>query len=136
MPFQPPKLPFVGIACVLALLLSAYSLAPHRASAQTAQAATPKTSGAAHFIQIATSSNSFGDYTLLDNISTNNLPNAILFVTPNVSPFAVAHASDLHPVGVWYDTGVNEWANFSEDKTSMPLGAAFNVLACARVAYC
>ena len=128
MPFQPRKLSFVGIAFVLALLLSASSLAPHRASAQTAQAATPTISGAAHFIQIATSSNTLGDFTLLNNIATNNLPNAILFVTSNVSPFAVPHTSDPHPVGLWYDTGVNEWGIFNEDQTSMPLGAAFSVL--------
>jgi hypothetical protein len=117
---------------VLALLLSAYSLAPHRASsAQTTQVATPTTSGAFHFIQITTSSNSAGDYTLLDNISTNNLPNAILFVTPNINPGSISGTYDPHPVGVRYDTGSGQWAILNEDGASMPLSAAFNVLAFA-----
>lgn len=103
----------------------------HRAAAQTAQGATPETSGAAHLIQIATSSNSFGDDTLLDNAVTNNLPNAVLFVTPNFNPGSISGTYDPHPVGVCYNPGSGRWAILNEDGASMPLSAAFNVLAFA-----
>jgi hypothetical protein len=128
MPSRARKLPLVGIAFVLALLLSAYSMAPKLASAHTAQAATPYTSGVFHFTQTVYSSNRSGDSTYMNNAYTNNKPNALLFVTPNGSPGGVGATYDTHPVGVWYDTSVKEWAIFNEDKASMPLNAAFNVL--------
>jgi hypothetical protein len=106
-------------------------MASHRAAAQTAQDTTPETSGAAHFIQIATSSNSFGDYTLLDNTVTNNLPNAVLFVTPNFNPGSISGTYDPHPVGVCYNPGSGRCTILNEDGASMPLSAAFNVLAFA-----
>ena len=128
MPSLTRKLPFVGIAFVLALLLSAYTMAPKLASAHTAQASTPYMSGVAHFTQIVYSSNRSGDSTYMNNGYTNNQPNALLFVTPNGSPGGVGGAYDNHPVGVWYDTSAKEWAIFNEDKAIMPLNAAFNVL--------
>ena len=121
------KLSLVGLALVLALLLSVYGLVPQRAFAQSVSAAAPM-SGATHFIDIAGPSNTFSNYTLLNNIATNNLPNANVFVTSNVTPFVVSHPSDPHPLGVWYDTAVNEWGIFNEDRANMPVGAAFDVL--------
>ena len=128
MPSLTRKLPFVGIAFVLALLLSAYTMAPNRTFAHTNQAATPATSGVVHFTQTVYSSNRSGDSTYMNNVYTNNKPNALLYVTPNWNPGAVGGTYDNHPVGVWYDTGAKEWAIFNEDKASMPLNAAFNVL--------
>jgi hypothetical protein len=128
---QTRKLSFIGLAFVLALLLSAYTLAPNRASAQSTQAAVPATSSTVHFIQIAYAATLSGDSTYLNNINTNNKPNALLFVTPNLTPFGVPYPSDPHPVGVWYNTSLKEWAIFNEDKALMPLNAAFNVMVVA-----
>ena len=132
MPSQTRKLAFVAPAFVLALLLSVYTLAPHRAFAQSAQAALPATSSTVHFTQIAFASTLSTDSTYIDNINTNNKPNVLLFVTPNLTPFGVPRASDPHPVGVWYNTFLKEWAIFNEDKATMPLNAAFNVLVVAQ----
>jgi hypothetical protein len=128
MPSQTRKLPFVGIAFVLALLLSAYTLAPKLASAHTAQDATPYTSGVAHFTETVYSSNRFGDSMYMNNVYTNNKPYALLFVTPNYNPGGVGGTYDNHPVGVWYNNSLNEWAIFNEDGATMPLNASFNVL--------
>jgi hypothetical protein len=91
----------------------------------------PAISGTVHFIQIAYAATLSGDSTYINNINTNNKPNALLFVTPNLTPFGVPRASDPHPVGVWYNTSLKEWAIFNEDKATMPLNAAFNVMVVA-----
>jgi hypothetical protein len=64
-------------------------------------------------------------------ILSGRLPNAILFVTPNINPGSISGTYDPHPVGVRYDTGSGQWAILNEDGASMPLSAAFNVLAFA-----
>jgi hypothetical protein len=128
MPFQTRTLSFVGIAFVLALLLSAFTMPSHQASAQTAQAAAPKVSPPYHLTHHAYYSNTFGDYTLIGDSHTMGVPNAILFVTPNFDPGGSGGTYDPHPVGVWYDTSASDWAIFNEDGASMPVFAAFNVL--------
>src|SRR5215469_8299915 len=77
--FQTRKRPFVGLAGVLTLLLTALAMPAHQAAAQTTQAAAPNINGAVHFIQTATTSNVTVTY--LNNPATNNKPNALLFVT-------------------------------------------------------
>ena len=126
MPSHPRQLPCIGVACVLALLLSAYALAPNRAAAAHAQTAMPQVSGAVHFIQTATSPNL--TLTYINNPATNNKPNAFLLVTPNWNPGGNGGIFDPHPIGVYYNTVINQWAIFNEDEFYIPQGAAFNVL--------
>ncbi len=76
------------------------------------------------YTHTATSANSSGDYTNLNNATTNNNPNTIVLVTPNWSPNGVY---DNHPIGVWYHNGV--WSIFNQDLTPIPANAAFNVYA-------
>ena len=87
-------------------------------------------SGAKIYVHIATSSNSAGDYTDLDNNVTNNNPNAIVFVTPNWAPHQVY---DKSPIGVWYHSG--HWSIFNQNLSAIPHGAAFNVYALPSASY-
>ena len=77
------------------------------------------------FIHTATTSNSTGDYTILDNPALNGNPDAIFIVTQNWSPPGGAGIYDSSSIGVWY-TGSN-WAIFNQDITPIPEGAAFNI---------
>jgi O-glycosyl hydrolase len=79
------------------------------------------------FVHRATTSNIDGDYTWIDHARTNNNPEAIIFVTPNLSPPGMGGGVYLnHSIGVWY-TG-SRWAIFNQDIASMTQGPAFNVL--------
>jgi hypothetical protein len=79
------------------------------------------------FVHRATTSNIAGDYTQIDHARTNNNPEAIIFVTPNLSPPGMGGGVYLnHSIGVWY-TG-SRWAIFNQDIAIMTQGPAFNVL--------
>jgi hypothetical protein len=78
------------------------------------------------FVQKATTANSTGDWTTIDNPATNNNPNALLLVTSIWNPGGTGGIYDNHNIGVWYYNG--KWAVFNEDATAIPTGAAFNVL--------
>ncbi|QLQ06408.1 MAG: hypothetical protein HZY76_10380 [Anaerolineae bacterium] len=67
------------------------------------------------------------DITYINHPLANNNPNALLFVTPHLTP----------PYGVWYDHHLSvvydaynnhRWAIFSQDRTPIPLHATFDVL--------
>lgn len=75
------------------------------------------------FKHVATSSNISNNYTIIDNLRTNNKPNSLLFVAHdygNGGPYITA------PLGVWYSN--NKWIIFTQDRSAMPIGAKFNVL--------
>jgi len=116
-------------ALLLAVLFSLYTLLP--ASAASSQAHTPTSgSGGTIYVHTATTANSAGDYTNLDNPVTNNNPNALVFVTPNWNPGGVSAGNfDYHNIGVWYNAGAGKWSIFNQDLTSVPVGSAFNVYA-------
>ncbi len=78
------------------------------------------------FIHIATSSNITRNYTDIDHPATNNRPEALILVTPNWSPGGQGDVYNDHSTGVWYHQG--KWSIFNQDKTAMPVGAAFNVM--------
>lgn len=86
-------------------------------------------SGAYLYTHTATSANTAGDYTLLDNPVSNGDPNALVFVTANWNPGGVYSGFDGHQVGVWYDAAAAKWGVFNEDLANMPVGASFNVYA-------
>jgi hypothetical protein len=83
-----------------------------------------------HFIWTATSSNTSSFVSILNNAATNGLPNAMLFVTPNLSPGGICTCvMDTSQVGVAYNLfGNGRWAIVNEDESNIPIGAAFNVL--------
>jgi hypothetical protein len=80
----------------------------------------------AFFTHKATTGNSSGNSTYLDQTLLNGVPNAVAFVTQNWNPGGVGGTYNSHPVGVWYFSG--QWLVFNEDGASMPQNASFNVL--------
>jgi hypothetical protein len=71
--------------------------------------------------------NTAGNYTYLDNRLTNGKPDAVLSVTQNWNPGGGSGVYNDHPVGVIYDSKVDEWAIYNLDGAPLPQGAAFNV---------
>jgi len=84
------------------------------------------TAGAGVFVQTATSVNMGGGATIIDNPLTNGHPNAIVFVTPNLTPNGVLGTLDNHPIAAFYDG--SQWAIINQGITDVPVGASFNVL--------
>jgi hypothetical protein len=84
----------------------------------------PKASKSAFSVH-ATSSNSSGDYVIINSPLTNGHPNALIQVTQNYEPSSV---SNPHTVGVRYFKVRRRWAIFNEDGAAMAHKASFNVL--------
>ena len=80
------------------------------------------------FVQTASAANISSDGTFIDNPLTNNHLNVNLIVTANYNPAGSSGTYNNHPIGVWYDSSTNKWAIYNQDRTAMPVGAAFNVL--------
>ena len=80
----------------------------------------------AAFIHVATAANISANYTIIHNSLCDGDPNAILLVTPNLSPQGALAVYNNHPIGVWYN-GSN-WTIFEQDVAGVPVNAAFNVL--------
>lgn len=82
------------------------------------------------FRHVATSTNSSGWHTTLDDPSVNDSPDKILLVTQNYSAGGVYNA---HPVGVSYlaISGPGSWLIWDTDQSvdDLPYGAGFNVYA-------
>lgn len=86
---------------------------------------TPIISGT--ILQKATTANTVGDHTTINNAATNNKASAIVFATSNFNPQGKGGTYDNHNIGVFYHNG--KWSIFNEDGAAMPVGAAFDVLA-------
>lgn len=79
------------------------------------------------FMHKADASNSFYDYTVLDNPHTNNQPNTILMVTQFWDyPQGSAGVFNNHNIGVWYNG--SRWTIFNQDGAAIPVGASFAVV--------
>jgi hypothetical protein len=94
-------------------------------SGATTNSGTSLTTTAA-FIHVAAAANISANYTRINNSLCNGDPNAILSVTPNLSPAGTLALYNNHPIGVWYDG--SQWTIFQQDNAAMPAGASFNVL--------
>ena len=79
------------------------------------------------FVHRAEPANTVGNATYLDDTLLNGEPDAAVSVTQNWNPGGGAGVYNDHPVGVFYDQDVREWALYNTDGTPMPQGAAFNV---------
>ena len=90
-----------------------------------------KVSGATKpaFIHVATTATLSTNITCMDNVLTNNKPNAILIVTQNYGASEIYNKS---PIGVFYNPPAfpNKWCIFNQGPSpvSMPTNASFNVL--------
>ena len=130
-PHAPKRIGLVVLLLVASLSLTAFFLSRTIVFAHTAHLQHPHSgSGAVVYTHIATTANSTGNWTELDNKATNSNPKAIVIVTPNRSP-ASGHQGvvDNHAIGVWYDAMAGRWAIFNQDLAPIPNGAAFNVYA-------
>lgn len=99
-----------------------------------APAAQAQTESNHFFVHSATAANRHGGglsgnpyITTLDNLRTNNNPNAVLQVTQNFNPLDAAGIYNAHAIGVVYNTAAARWEIFNQDGAGIPLGASFNV---------
>ena len=112
------------------LALSSFTGAAMAAGMLVAPGIAHADTQASHFIWTATSSNTSGNATLINNLATDGAPGALLFVTPNFDPGGVNGGYDNSPIGVYYDSSAGtsgEWGVFNENSTTMPAGTSFNV---------
>ncbi len=91
---------------------------------------TPVVSGV--FLHRASSANTSGNSTTIDNSATNNNASVIVFATPSYNPIDEAGTYEDHVLGVSYRNG--KWSIINVDGASMPNTGAFNVLASGPVA--
>ncbi len=81
--------------------------------------------GTNFFVQFV--STDFNSTTLNDQM-TNGNPNAFILVTPNYNPGGGISGKNANfPIGVEYNTILNNWAIFDQSGGTMPTGTAFNV---------
>jgi len=73
----------------------------------------------------ASSANTLGHVTSIDNPAVNGQPGTDLLATPNFS--AGGSVSNQHSLGVYY--ALSRWRLFNQDFAGVPLGASFNVWA-------
>jgi hypothetical protein len=84
------------------------------------------------FIWRANAGNSAGDYTIIDNATTNGNPNAVMLVTHNWNPGGGSGIYDNHALGVYYiGSPTNKWAIFHQDFTPFTANTSYNVFAVA-----
>ena len=76
--------------------------------------------------QTTAAGNITGDFTKIDNPLCNSRPDALLFVTPNLTPNGASGTIENKLVGVFYTSGF--WNIFHEDTSTMLAGLYFNVL--------
>ena len=82
--------------------------------------------GSGVFTQVASGSNSAGDYTVISgNSATDGRPNAVLVCSPRWDTSTSVY--DNHNIGVYYTGG--HWAIFNQDLTGIPNNATFNCAA-------
>jgi hypothetical protein len=92
----------------------------------TFEVVVPATS--AGFVHQADRSNTAGNYTYIDSRLTNGQPDAVLQVTQNWNPGGGDGVYNDHPVGVIYDSKLDQWAIINLDGARLPRGASFNVV--------
>lgn len=86
----------------------------------------PKASTSA-FVQTATATNTIGAWTFIDSSLTNGKPIAKIQITQNWNPGGKGGVYNPHGWRLVH-IDAREWAIFNEDGTTIPTGAAFNVL--------
>lgn len=102
---------------------------PPAASSAAGEANIPQsTSPDGMFVHRATPESTSENTTYLDDPLTNGEPGAFLIATQNWNPGEDGGTYNDHSVGVWYDSGREQWAIFNQDLAAMPENAAFNIV--------
>jgi hypothetical protein len=79
------------------------------------------------FVHRATSANTEGSRTYVDEPQINGKPDAVVSITQNWNPGGGSGVYNDHRVGVSFDAGRGRWTILNEDGAPIPDGAAFNV---------
>jgi hypothetical protein len=79
------------------------------------------------FVQTATPANTSGYISYLNAAGLNDNPSASLWVTQNWDPGGQGGVYNPHAVGVWYNPWIGQWSVYNEDRSSIPMGASFNI---------
>ncbi len=80
------------------------------------------------FVQTATTANTLGGATYINSPLTNDNPNAMILITPNLDPNGTNGFVNDHPIGAYYNTTLQQWGVLNEDGTPMGIGAHFNIM--------
>ncbi|MEM7673183.1 MAG: hypothetical protein AAF212_07570 [Verrucomicrobiota bacterium] len=75
------------------------------------------------FVHTTDSENVSGHMTRLTHAAIEGNAEKLLFVTPRFGKY------NPHTVGVWYETETDKWTIYNEDRTFLPEGTQFNILA-------
>ncbi|WP_437713438.1 hypothetical protein WMF45_46865 [Sorangium sp. So ce448] len=79
------------------------------------------------FVHQVAAGNAGGNFTYIDHPSLNGNP----YVAPQVShiynPQGAPGVYNNHPVGVYYNVGIQRWGIYNEDLAALPMGASFAV---------
>jgi hypothetical protein len=90
---------------------------------------TSETAGGKNAVQKATSANTGGNSTHINNSATNGDPNSFVLETPIWNPGGKGGKSDTNATGVWYQfSAPNEMVVFNENNKNMALREAFDLL--------
>ncbi len=120
------------ILTIGALLLTTGGLAQAGAHETPPLANTLASPLGVQFAHIATTYNTVSHATYLDHYATNNRPDALLFVTPDVQPGGIGdYVYNAHPICVSYSTERQQWYIWNQDIASMTSNATFHVLVAA-----
>jgi hypothetical protein len=125
------RLIFGSLAAFLLLLFVSLSPTPS-AFAATHAPASPHQAlcvRGACIVQTTTSSNTHGNYTIINSEYPNNSSNAVVIVSPvlDLSNPLNAFTFDSAPIGVEYNNQLQRWLIVNEDGSPMPIGARFNI---------
>ena len=83
--------------------------------------------GKRSWLHHSNAANTAGNSTYLDHPNINGDPHALLTVTPSWGPAGGAGVYLASNIGTWYDDGRAQWAIFTQDLVSIPVGVAFTV---------
>jgi hypothetical protein len=84
--------------------------------------------GANAFTHVATADNTDGQVTHIDHPETNSAPHVFTLLTPNWNPRGLGGTYNDHATGIRYTDAEAKVSIFNEDLSTIPVGAAFNVL--------
>jgi hypothetical protein len=90
--------------------------------------ALPNDSYSGVFVQTATTANTSGYTTSINNAALNGNPSANFLVTQDRNPGGSGGTYNSHAIGVRYSSRLGEWTIYNEDRKAIPNGASFNVV--------
>lgn len=75
---------------------------------------------------LSTAANTTNNVTTIDHPLLNNNPEALLFIS-HINEIGGSEGVIPSPIGVYYNTTLNQWAIYREDADNIPVGSVFNL---------